>query len=46
MTEGGPVVTCPEKGPVAKCKFSKHLGSINDEKFTGQEHKYNFLNRK
>ena len=28
MTEGGPVVTCTEKGLVAKGKGNKHLGSL------------------
>jgi len=46
MTEGGPGVTCPEKGPVARCSGNKLLSSVNREKFTGQEHKYCFPNRK
>jgi hypothetical protein len=35
MTEGGPGVTCPEKGPVARYEGNKYLGFLNDEKFTG-----------
>jgi len=46
MTEGGPGVTCPEKGPVARFRGHKHSGSLNGEKFTDQEHKYTFPNRK
>jgi hypothetical protein len=46
MTEGGLGVTFPEKGLVARGKGNKHLGSLNGEKFTGQQRSYNFLNRK
>jgi len=39
-------VTCPEKGLVARGKGNKYLGSLNGEKFAGQEYRYNLLNRK